>query len=303
MKAFPHIPASPRARRAMRQRGLDPAAVHGTGPGGRIVEADVLHAAALVGRSAAAQVSESFATVPHFYLHSEVDVTSLVQLRNQIIEDIQQRCGHRPSLTDFLLRAMVLALRDCPQANRIWQNDTIVALPRIDVGLVAGTVPIFGAGTDGGTRLRVALVGHKNGAAPFCAPDGLLTPVIRQADRLSMVELVRQRAELVAAVRRKTPVDASQGAAASLANLGKYRVDHFVPILSPPQSSMLAVGRVAKRPVAFEGRIGLRDTIHLTLAVDHRVMGGVPAAEFLDRIVDYLERPFLLLCNPPPNHF
>jgi pyruvate dehydrogenase E2 component (dihydrolipoamide acetyltransferase) len=301
MKANVRIAASPRARRAMRQRGIDPAAVHGTGPGGRIVEADVLRAAAVPGQTAAASqvagshmvggqsavsqagggdglslmrravaanVAESFATVPHFYLRSEVDVTPLVQLRNQSLEAVEKRCGQRPSLTDFLLRAMILALRECPQANRIWQQDSIVDLPSIDIGLVVQ-------------------VG-----------DGLLVPVIHRADRLNMIELVQERAALLAALRAgKTSPDSFQGAATSLTNLGKHRVDEFAPIISPPQSSMLAVGRMAERPAAFEGRVCLRQTMHLTLAVDHRVMDGVPAAEFLDRIVDFLERPFLLLCD------
>jgi pyruvate dehydrogenase E2 component (dihydrolipoamide acetyltransferase) len=285
----------------MRQHGIEPGMVQGTGPGGRIVEADVLRAVAAVGQTAAgglrgrpmprgqsggaqagagglspmrravaAKVAESFATVPHFYLRSEVDVTPLVELRKQIVDDVERRCGQRPSLTDFLLRAMVLALRNCPHANRIWQNDTIVALPGIDVGVVVQ-------------------VG-----------DGLLVPVIHQADRLTMIELVQQRAALTAGVRDgRAPADAFQGAATSLTNLGKHRVDQFAPIISPPQSSMLAVGRVAQRPAAFQGRVCLRETIHLTLAVDHRVMDGVPAAEFLDRIADFLERPFLLLCDPP----
>jgi pyruvate dehydrogenase E2 component (dihydrolipoamide acetyltransferase) len=295
MKTINRIPASPRARRAMRRHGIAPATVHGTGPDGRIVEADVLRALASPGQAAtiglragesvggnglstmrravAAKVSESFATVPHFHLRSHVDVTSLLELRNQVAETVEKRCGQRPSVTDFLLRAMILALGDCPHANRIWQNDTIVRLPSIDVGLVVQ-------------------VG-----------DGLLVPVIHGADRLSMVELVQERAALTATVRSgKTPADAFQGAATSLTNLGKHRVDEFAPIISPPQSSMLAVGRVAARPAAFEGRLCLRETIHLTLAVDHRVMDGVPAAEYLDRVVDYLERPFLLLCDPPHTH-
>ena len=154
-------------------------------------------------RAVAAKVAESFATVPHFYLRSEVDVTSLVQLRQQNLEAFEKSCGQRPSLTDFLLRAMALALRDCPQANRIWQNDTIVHLPSIDVGLVVQ-------------------VG-----------DGLLVPIIHHADRLGLVDLVRQRAKLMAAVRSgKTPADIFQGGATSLTQPGqasrrRVRADHL----------------------------------------------------------------------------
>ena len=276
MKTHLGIPISPRALRELKLRGLSDVPVAGTGPNGRILEADVLRAAAAptagaissMRRAVAAKVAESFATVPHFYLRSEVDATSLTQLREQNLETFEKRCGVRPSLTDFLLRAMALALRDHPQANSIWQNGSIVQLPGIDVGMVM----------------------HKG--------DGLLVPIIHHADRLSLADLARQRIKLIEAVRAgKTPADIFQGGATSLTNLGKHRVDEFTPIISPPQSSMLAVGRLAERPAAFEGRLCLRQTLHLTLSVDHRVMDGVPAAEFLDRIVELLEKPFLLFCD------
>ena len=285
MKTYPRIAASPRARRAMRQRGVNAANVKGTGPNGRILEADVLRTAATpsfqaanrpmpagaissMRRAVAAKVAESFATVPHFYLRSEVDMTLLMQLREQNLAAIERSCGVRPSVTDFLLRAMALALRDCPQANRIWQNDSIVQLPTVDVGLV------------------------------IQAGDGLMVPVIQNADRLGVMDMARQRVKLTEIVRSgKTPADLFHGGATSLTNLGKRRVDEFAAIISPPQSSMLAVGRLAERPAVHEGRLCLRQTMNLTLSIDHRVMDGVPAAEFLDRIVELLETPLLLLCD------
>jgi pyruvate dehydrogenase E2 component (dihydrolipoamide acetyltransferase) len=283
MRNNSRIIASPRARRAIRQRGLDAARLVGTGPNGRIVEADVLRAAATapapaktspagsissMRKAVAAKVTESFATVPHFYLRSEADLTSLVQLREQNLDVIEKCSGVRPTLTDFLLRAMALALRDCPTANRIWQDGTIVQLPTVDVGLVVQ-------------------VG-----------DGLLVPIIQNADKLGLIELVRQRVKVTEVVRSgKMPADLFQGGATSLTNLGRHRVDEFGAIISPPQSSMLAVGRLAERPAAYEGRLCLRQTMHLTLSVDHRVMDGVPAAEFLDHIVESLEKPYQLLCE------
>jgi pyruvate dehydrogenase E2 component (dihydrolipoamide acetyltransferase) len=289
MKSYPRIAASPRARRAMRQHGIDAANIKGSGPNGRIVEADVLRAAprsagvspaqaagtaapqgtiSSMRRAVAAKVAESFATVPHFYLRSEVDATLLVQLREQNLAAIEKSCGVRPSITDFLLRAMALALRDCPQANRIWQNGAIVQLPTIDVGLV------------------------------IQCGDGLMVPVIQNADRLGLMDTARQRVRLTEIVRSgKTPADLFHGGATSLTNLGRRRVDQFAAIISPPQSSMLAVGRLAERPAVHEGRLCVRQTMNLTLSVDHRVMDGVPAAEFLDRIVELLETPLLLLCD------
>lgn len=283
------VTASPRARRVMKELNIDPAIVHGTGPKGRIIEVDVRRATevtnlAVAGtrpsgeispmrRAVAAKVTESFATVPHFYLRSAVDVTALVQLREQVIQTIEQCCGRRPSLTDFLLRAIALALCRCPHANCIWQNDSILQLPSVDVGLVVQV------------------------------DDGLMVPILHHADRLTLPELVCARESMIAALRSsKAPSDLFQGGATALTNLGRRRVDDFAPIISLPQSSMLAVGRVAERPAVFEGHLCLRQVLHLTLAVDHRVMDGVPAAEFLDRIAEFLEKPSLLLCETPTIH-
>ena len=158
------------------------------------------------------------------------------------------------------------ALREHPQANRIWQDGAIVPLPDSDVGMVVQV------------------------------DDGLMTPVLRGVDRLCLTEVARQRTALAASVRSgKTSADQFHGGATSLTNLGRHRVDRFAPIISPPQSSMLAVGRVCERPAAFQRQICLRQRMCLTLAVDHRVMDGVPAAEFLDRIVELLETPALLV--------
>jgi pyruvate dehydrogenase E2 component (dihydrolipoamide acetyltransferase) len=151
MRTEQKIPISPRALRALRLRGVSSAGLAGSGPNGRILEADMLRAAlkpqaptvdkslppgtiSSMRRAVAAKVADSFATVPHFYLRSEVDVTSLVQLREQNLETFEKCCGVRPSLTDFILRAMALALNDRPEANRIWQDNAIVQLPGIDVG-------------------------------------------------------------------------------------------------------------------------------------------------------------------------
>jgi pyruvate dehydrogenase E2 component (dihydrolipoamide acetyltransferase) len=285
MRTEQKIPISPRALRALRLRGVSSAGLAGSGPNGRILEADILRAAlkpqaptvdkslppgtiSSMRRAVAAKVADSFATVPHFYLRSEVDVTSLVQLREQNLETFEKCCGVRPSLTDFILRAMALALNDRPEANRIWQDNAIVQLPGIDVGLVVQ-------------------VG-----------DGLMVPIIHRADRLGLPDMTRERMKVVEAVRSgKTTTDLFQGGAISLTNLGKHRVDEFAAIISPPQSSMLAVGRVAERPAAYEGRLCLRQTMNMTLSVDHRVMDGVPAADFFDRIVELLEKPFLLIAR------
>ncbi|MEX2120703.1 MAG: dihydrolipoamide acetyltransferase family protein [Pirellulales bacterium] len=266
------VVASPRARRAMRQHALDPRRVRGSGPGGRIVEADVLAAVGQAGaapsmrRGIARRTSESFATAPHFYLRAEADMSLLIALRQRLIGPIQEQAGVRLTLTDLILRAQARGLRDCPRANRVWHNDAVVQMPSVDVGLV------------------VAL------------DDGLLVGMIRQADQLPLDQLARKRSELVSAARAgRLPAAAMGGGASSLTNLGPGRVDEFAAVLMPPQSTMLATGSIAARPFVLSNQLTVRPTLRLTLSVDHRVLDGGPAAAFLSRIVECLERPELLL--------
>jgi pyruvate dehydrogenase E2 component (dihydrolipoamide acetyltransferase) len=279
------IKASPRARRAMARLGVDPHSVHGSGPNGRIVEADVVRyrppaattpIPAIAGqarepskrrRAIARLTSASCATVPHFFLRSEIDASALVQFKGQFPVSGDAAAG-KLSFTDLLLRALALALRDCPWANTVWHNDTLVALPLPAVGLVVNL------------------------------DDGLLIPVVDGADQLSLGELARRRAALVTAARQgKLSAEASRAVAASLSNLGHTRVDEFAPVLAPPQSSMLTVGRIAPRPFVVDGNVCARPTLRLCLAVDHRVLDGEPAARFLGQIIGYLEQPGRML-NP-----
>jgi pyruvate dehydrogenase E2 component (dihydrolipoamide acetyltransferase) len=265
----------------MAARGLDAAALRGSGPGGRIVEADVLQhqPAAAQAPAGGRQVSissmrlaiakrtaESFATIPHFYLRAEVDATALVALRAQLLEEVQRQHGVRLTLTDFLLGAMALGLADCPFANRIWRDQGLLEFPTADL------------------------------AVQVAVEDGLLAPVIRCADRLGLPGLAKERSRLIAGCRSgKLPADAMGGAACSLSNLGDTRVDEFAAVIMPPQSSILAVGRAAPRPLAVDGRLCVRTTLRICLSADHRVMDGMAAGRFLSRIVEYLENPTLQL--------
>jgi pyruvate dehydrogenase E2 component (dihydrolipoamide acetyltransferase) len=265
----------------MAELGIDPSALHGSGPEGRIVQADVLkarparsavHAAPVLlpvnpmRLAVARRTAESFATIPHFYLRAELDATAMVDLRAQLLEEVQKTHGIRLTLTDFLLGAMARAMAQCPEANRIWKDQGLLQFPTADLALMVAV------------------------------PDGLLAPVIRQADRLALPGVARERCRLVTAARSgKLPADAVGGAAASVSNLGDSRVDDFGAIIMPPQSSMLAAGRAAPRPFVVDGRLSVRTTLHLCLSVDHRVMDGKAGAAFLGMILDLLEKPALLL--------
>ena len=279
--------ASPRARRRLRQLGLDPRQLHGTGPLGRILEADVKAAAAAkptasparpvepasttaasasaMRRAIAEKTARSFATIPHFYLRVEADVTPLLDFRREIAPAVEREAGVKPTITDFLLCAMAWALVEFPFANSIWQGDALVELPAVDLGIVVGV------------------------------ENGLLIPVLRSADKLGLAKLARRRSELVAAARagKLTAAD-TQGGAMSLSNLGDSPVDEFAAVIAPTQSSMLSVGRAAPRPFVVGDQLAVRATLKLCLAADHRVMDGGPAGQMLGRIVHFLEHPTIL---------
>jgi pyruvate dehydrogenase E2 component (dihydrolipoamide acetyltransferase) len=281
--------SSPRARRRAAELGVDATCLQGSGRTGRIIEADVLKAAVSQGtaamasaapkaaatgpgqvsimrRSIAERTALSFSLIPHFYLRAEADATDLVKMREQLLEVMERECGVRVTVTDFLLRAQALALRDFPAANAVWRENSIERYADADVGVV------------------VAL------------SDGMLIPVIRAAQKLSFVQLAKERARLVEAVRTgRFNVEMLSGGATSLSNLGATRTDEFAAVIAPHQSSMLAVGRAAPRPYVVDGRLEIRTTIRLCLSVDHRVLDGGPAAGFLGRIVELLEAPKALV--------
>jgi pyruvate dehydrogenase E2 component (dihydrolipoamide acetyltransferase) len=263
--------ASPRARRALRSFGIDASRVTGTGPNGRIVEADVLalskkaNGGTSAMRQAIAQrTSESAAKIPHFYLRATADVTSLVDTRRQIVERIEKTANVRITYTDFLLRAVALALREQPRANSIWEDNGCVQLEQTGVGLV------------------------------LALDEGMIIPVIGGADTLSVAAIARRRSDLAADAELQKRL-ASQRASISLSNLGNSRVDEFDAIIPTGQSMILAAGRIALRPHIVDGKLEARQTLNLSLALDHRVHDGAPAAKFLDRIIQFLENPATLL--------
>jgi len=209
-------------------------------------------------RVIAQRTSESFSTTPHFYLKVEIDATRLLARR----QELQAAGSEKLTVTDFFLRAMAGALRACPSANAIWQNDAVRLFSTVDIGLVVGL------------------------------EDGLLVPVIRDADHLDLFGLAERRSELVAAARSgRLSRELMQGGATSLSNLGTQAVDEFQAVIMPPQSTMLAVGRAMPRPFVVTDQVCVRPTMRLWLSVDHRVMDGRPATEFLSHIAMYLENP------------
>jgi pyruvate dehydrogenase E2 component (dihydrolipoamide acetyltransferase) len=298
------VKASPVARRIARAQGVDLAAVSGSGPGGRIVKADVEAAApgaaAAVARSEPAaapaeppppsapadvvtakgdvrvqeltrtqqviarRMAEAKATVPEFTLEAEIDMDAAVGAR----EELKTMAGEDavvPSYNDMIVKACALALREFPRANGAYRDGHWELYSRVNVG--------------------VAVAGQ----------DSLVVPVVFDADSKALGEIARETRALSARVRDGsiTPPELS-GGTFTVSNLGMYGISNFTAVINPPQAAILAVGALVERPVVREGAVVPGHVMPVTLACDHRILYGADAAEFLGRIRALLEHPAAL---------
>jgi pyruvate dehydrogenase E2 component (dihydrolipoamide acetyltransferase) len=278
--------ASPKARRLAAERGLDVRALHGSGPAGAVLVADVLAAGqaavppaprvlgpavaprpdapgvSTVWRIMAERMTASWTTAPHFYLVREVNVSRLVTW----LARARKQTGARITYTDLLVRLVTATLAQHPRANASWREGGIVQNADINIGLA------------------VAI------------DDGLVVPVIHRADTLGLADLAARREDLVARAQagKLRPPDI-QGGGFTISNLGMYGVDAFDAIVNPPQAAILAVGRIADRVVALNGQPAVQPTMVLTLSCDHRALDGARGAQFLGALADLIEEPLALL--------
>jgi pyruvate dehydrogenase E2 component (dihydrolipoamide acetyltransferase) len=270
-------PASPKARRLASERGIDIATLQGSGPDGAVLVADVpaemptipstpnVETPGTVWRIMAERMTTSWTTVPHFYLVREVDAGNLIEWRTRVSDTVKKKSGIKPTYTDLLVKLIGFALRDHPRVNAAWANGNIQINQEINVGIATAI------------------------------EEGLVVPVIRNADGASISEIAAQRKALIerAQNRKLRPADISDGTF-TLSNLGMYNVDAFSAIVNPPQAAILAVGRIAERVVPVQGQIVIRPMIVMTLSCDHRVVDGARAAQFLDDLANHLEDPWRL---------
>jgi pyruvate dehydrogenase E2 component (dihydrolipoamide acetyltransferase) len=272
--------ASPKARRLAQEHGIELTAVAGSGPHGAVVAADV---EALGGNGAIAdapppgleageefslgavwarmaeRMSESWRTVPHFFLLRQVEATRLLAWR----ESLRSRAGYEGvTHTDLLVKLCAVALREHPRVNASWRDGKVLASAGVHVGVA------------------VAL------------EDGLVVPVVHDADDLDLHELAARRKALVEAARsgRLRPEDVS-GGTFTVSNLGMYGVDAFAAIVNPPQAAILAVGRITDRVIPVAGKAEIRPTLVVCLSFDHRVVDGARGAQFLDTLAGLMEEP------------
>jgi pyruvate dehydrogenase E2 component (dihydrolipoamide acetyltransferase) len=267
--------ASPAARRLAAQVGIDLAQLTGSGPGGRIVEADVLAKASqrdtaraetpsagrrirqrlpLVGvrRAVAERLRRSLATAASTTLTREADAGVLLAARQRLAVEM----GDALPYNALFIKLFATALRERPELNAILENDTIVLLDEVHVGFA------------------VAVSG------------GLLVPVVHNADSAPLAEVVRAVQELSdRAVAGRLRLADVEGGTATITNLGGYGIDAFTPILNPPQSVILGIGRITQRPVVRDAALTVGRTCVLSLTFDHRIADGVPAAQLLDEVV------------------
>lgn len=296
------VRASPAARRVARELGIGLATLTGTGPEGRVTEEDVRRAAvshsnaAAVERAAAehlpgakAQTAQSgipvtstvpvrgirqviaermtasFQTTPHFYLTMELDAAALVDL-NRRYKSKASASEVQVTVTDLLVKFVATALAEHPFANAAWKDGVIELYGQVNVGIATAT------------------------------EQALIVPVIKGAERLNVQAIANARQEIVNRARSGKLVlqDVSDGTF-TISNLGMYGVDMFSGIINPPQSALLAVGRIKERPYGVNGEIRLHPTMFVTLSADHRVMDGAQAAILLQRIAELIEQPALLV--------
>jgi pyruvate dehydrogenase E2 component (dihydrolipoamide acetyltransferase) len=275
--------ASPRARRLAREQRIDLSLVTGTGHDGRITEADVERF--LAERAAkpapvptpsaaeaeqmplsrmrqviAQRMAESKRTAPHFYISMDIDMTEAVRVREGLRKLAEEQEALSFSYNDLIVKAIAGALREYPQLNASFGGDGLVLHRDIHVGVA------------------VAL------------DEGLIVPVVRNADKKSVFEIAAEVRALSAKAREKRLLpDEYSGSTLTVSNLGMFGVDQFVAIINPPEAAILAVGQIKPTPVVRDGQVVVAQVMTMTLSADHRVVDGATAARFLGEVKRRLE--------------
>lgn len=283
--------ASPLARRLAKERGIDLALLRGSGPHGRVVKRDVetaqtapavapapkaaaIPAAAAMNaayeeiphssmrRTIARRLSESKATIPHFYLTADCRMDKLNALRTQINAGAPRKI----SVNDFVVKAVAAALRDMPDMNVSWTDNALRRYAQADISVAVST------------------------------DSGLITPVVRAADTKSLSVISRDIADLASRARSgKLAPEEYQGGSFTISNLGMFGVQEFSAIINPPQAAILAVGTTQPRPVVEDGALVVAPVMTVTLSVDHRAIDGALAAQWLATFKRMIENPLATL--------
>ncbi|GHO85130.1 dihydrolipoamide acetyltransferase family protein [Dictyobacter formicarum] len=289
------LAASPKARRLAREQGISLATLTGSGPDQAVLAADIATHMAIqqsvpaaatstmtptasnqhngqsdnaastlstIWRIMAERTTQSWTSVPHFFLMREINASRIIAWREQLLKRTQEKCTY----TDLLVKLVAAALKEHPRINASWRDKSIHYNADINIGIA------------------VAI------------NDGLVVPVIQHTDQLSVEEIAQQRTALVAQAQagKLRPQDMQHGTF-TISNLGMYGIDGFTAIINPPQAAILAVSRISDRVIAVNGQPMVQPMMTCSLSCDHRVIDGARGAQFLATLADLIEEPLSLL--------
>ncbi|MBF8247176.1 MAG: pyruvate dehydrogenase complex dihydrolipoamide acetyltransferase [Rickettsia sp.] len=280
---------TPLAKKLAEAEKIDYSLIQGSGPRGRIVKKDVINFGintrkqeksnviqdkdflfreekiSNIKKITAQRLSESKKNIPHFYLSLEAELDNLLLFRSRLNQKLLDQ-NVRISINDFIILAVAKLLKKFPSINSSWNNDKIIFYQNIDISVAVST------------------------------ERGLMTPIIKNADQKKIVEISKEIKILAQKAREnKLKLEEFQGGNISISNLGMYGIQNFYAIINPPQSCILSVGKLVKKPIVVRDEIQIRNIINLGISCDHRIVDGSLAAEFLSSCKEYLEFPELLL--------
>ena len=280
------VKASPLAKRLADEFGLDIRAVQGSGPGGRVIKRDVEMAAAApvvstppaahgedfvdvplsqMRRTVARRLTESLGPVPHFFLTADVDMTRALEARARVNELLAAQAG-KASLNDLIIKATAVALTRHPECNAWWQGDSIRLFDRVHIGVAVAV------------------------------PDGLITPVVTDANAKGLGQISTEIRELAGRAReKKLQPHEYTGSTFSVSNLGMFGIEEFTAVINPPEAGILAIGAVEERAVVLNGEVVVQPRMRITMSCDHRVIDGAQGARFLATLKSFLEEPAAIL--------
>jgi len=289
------IKASPLAKRIAKEAGVDLKLVTGSGPGGRVIKRDLEATAPVavtvpphpasriphpapsgapyedvpltqIRKTIAKRLATSLGPIPHFFLTSEVDMERAAEAREALNQQLGEPAGGKVSFNDIVIKATGLALAKHRACNAWFQEDHIRYWNEVHIGMAVAV------------------------------EDGLITPVIRNADVKSLAEIGREARALAdkARSRRLQPGEYT-GSTVSVSNLGMFDIDQFTAVINPPEAGIIAVGSIVQKPVVLDGRVTARRRMRLTMSCDHRVIDGATGAAFLRTLKQMLENPLAML--------
>jgi pyruvate dehydrogenase E2 component (dihydrolipoamide acetyltransferase) len=277
------VKASPRAKKIAKEMSIDLALLVGTGPNGRIVEKDVLTAQSIpqaagsddrkvrqvermapLRRTIARRMTQS-AQNPHITMITEIDMTEVVELRKEINERVEKKHGIRVSFNDIIVKAVADTLDRFPKFNATLVGNDLVMFDEVNIGVAMAT------------------------------DDGLIVPAVRNANRKSVTEIAIETKDFGKRARENAlKPEELTGSTFTVSNLGPFKVDLFIPVINPPETAILALGQIKKKPVVLEDKIVVRSMMMASCAVDHRILDGAPAGQFLAVLKETLENPFMM---------